>query len=224
VTKILLVDDDESLTESLRRFLTKEDLDVEVAHSSADALAFLRQYDFDLVLLDWELPDSSGIEVCTAHRANGGTTPIIMLTGRNSINDKSTGLDCGADDYMAKPVHTRELLSRIRAVLRRPKSLAPGVTTIGSSQIDLNVGQVTRGGQTYQLTRRESALLLFFIRRPNKIFASRDVLEAVWPAEADASEDSVRTCVKTLRKKLADESDECPLKTVRGYGYLLELG
>jgi DNA-binding response OmpR family regulator len=147
-----------------------------------------------------------------------------MLTGRNSINDKSTGLDCGADDYMAKPVHTRELLSRIRAVLRRPKSLAPGVTTIGSSQIDLNVGQVTRGGQTYQLTRRESALLLFFIRRPNKIFASRDVLEAVWPAEADASEDSVRTCVKTLRKKLADESHECPLKTVRGYGYLLELG
>ena len=146
-----------------------------------------------------------------------------MLTGRGEVNDKSAALDCGADDYLVKPFHPKELLSRIRAVLRRPTSIASDVIAVGTAQVDLRRGNVVRDGETNQLTKRESALLGFLAKHPQKIFSSKELLDAVWPAEVDASDDSVRTCVKTLRKKLAAESEICPLKTIRGYGYVLEI-
>lgn len=218
--KILVVDDDVTLANGLQLWLETLSYDAEVAHNAADALQLLRRFGYDLMILDWQLPDKSGVEILQIIRSENIATPVIMLTGLGEISNRTTGLDSGADDYMVKPVVLDELASRIRAVLRRPVGLLSNVIQIAGMTLDTGKSTINVNGEERLLTRREFALLRFFLSNPNKFFSAADLLSRVWESDKEASEESVRTCIKTLRKKLSITDERCPIQTVKGSGYI----
>ncbi len=218
--KILVVDDDVTLANGLQLWLETLSYDAEVAHNAADALQLLRRFGYDLMILDWQLPDKSGVEILQIIRSENIATPVIMLTGLGEISNRTTGLDSGADDYMVKPVVLDELASRIRAVLRRPVGLLSSVIQIAGMTLDTGKSTINVNGEERLLTRREFALLRFFLSNPNKFFSAADLLSRVWESDKEASEESVRTCIKTLRKKLSITDERCPIQTVKGSGYI----
>lgn len=222
MAKILLVEDDGELVQSLRDWLTLENHVLELATNGDDALQMLSLFSFDVIVLDWSLPGMSGYDICKQYRLNGGHTPIIFLTGRADIASREAGLDVGADDYLVKPFDARELSARIRSVLRRPHvTLAPELR-VGDLVLDPMTRTVTADGGTVQLKPKECSLLEFLLRHPNQTFHSKDLLEAVWSSESDASSDSVRTWMKFLRGQLKSIGKSDLIKTVLGSGYFLE--
>ncbi|HMW88796.1 MAG TPA: response regulator transcription factor [Candidatus Obscuribacter sp.] len=220
--KILLIDDDHQLVESLTILLESEMFTVESVFNGADARDRLRHYDHDVIILDWSLPDSSGVEICKQFRATGKTTPVLMLTGRSEVEDKEIGLDAGADDYLTKPFSTRELLARVRALLRRYAMSSSNILELDNLALNPATREVSRNGRSIELLPREFAVLEFLMRHPNQVFTGQALLNHVWAAESDASVDAVRTCVMRLRKKL-EQDDEAPLiHTVYGVGYKIQ--
>jgi DNA-binding response OmpR family regulator len=223
VAKILLVEDDMGLSRMVRDWLTFEHHLVETADNGRDGLDKLSFYQYDLVILDWELPEMTGIEICREFRTRGGTTPVLMLTGKGTINDKESGYEAGADDYLTKPFHMKELSLRLRALLRR------GGATLQADQLkfrDLSLEpashRVTREGKDLGLLPKEFALLEFFMRHPNQVFSAEALLSRVWASETDTTVDAVSTCIKRLRKKIDLEGQTSVIKTVHGVGYKLE--
>lgn len=221
MAKVLVIDDDDELTESLLSYLTLESHSVELAATGADALQLLSNFKFDLIVLDWGLPDFSGLEVLRRYRSEGGRSPVIFLTGRDDVFSKEAGLDTGADDYLTKPFDVRELGARIRSLLRRPVGLLPTKVKVGNLEIEQDTRKVFIDGNPVRLTNKEYLVLDFLIRHPNQIFGARALLQAVWPSESESAEDTVRACVKNLRRKIT-AGDRCILKTVPGAGYTIE--
>lgn len=221
LAKILLVEDDLELSERLQEWFKAQSDRMEVAHNGKDALQLLRSYQFDVVVLDWELPEMSGLEICLEYRRSGGQTPIIFLTGKSDIDSKQVGLDSGADDYLTKPFEPRELSARIKALLRRPQSLLSSELTFDGLALSVETRTIKVGAQTVHLMPKQAALLEFLMRNPNRAFSAANLLEAVWPSDSSTTEDSVRTCVKTLRRQLASVGKEDLVKTVLGTGYLI---
>ncbi len=221
--KILLVDDDVRLAEQIREFLLLEDYVVDVAHDGADAMQLVNSFQFDLILLDWELPDTTGLALCKNFRSKGVTTPIVFLTGRDSIDNKTDGLNEGADDYMTKPFHPRELSARLRACLRRPAVYHSESYVAGDLLLQQKQRRLTKSGKDIHLRPKEFAILEYLMRHPNQYFTSRQLIENIWESDNDTSEDTIRTSIKTLRKKIADDAEECAIKTTVGYGYILEV-
>ena len=154
-------------------------------------------------------------------RASGGNAPVLMLTGKDSISDKELGLDTGADDYLTKPFHGKELTARIKALLRRPPNLVSDVLKVGDLVLERADFRVTRNGQEVRLLPKEFALLEFFMRYPNRVFSAEALLERVWVSESEATVDAVTSCIKRLRKKLEIDGDKSPISTVHGVGYKL---
>lgn len=222
MAKILLVDDDQNLVASLVDFLTADNHTVETAFCGKDGLQLLQNFAFDLVILDWSMPDLQGIEVLKEFRKTGGLTPIIFLTGMTNIDDKLEGLGSGADDYVTKPFHLRELNARIKAVLRRPKGLLPVSKVVGNLTMIEDTRTVSVDGKTINLGRREFAVLDFLVRHPNRTYSAKELMKAIWPSDADASEDAVRVCVNALRKKITAGDGGCIVKTILGSGYIIE--
>jgi DNA-binding response OmpR family regulator len=222
MTKILLVEDDKELAGTVREWLTFEKHDVEVVHDGEDAWQHLQTYTYDVVILDWELPSKSGLEICRAFRLGGGATPVLFLTGRTAIPERESGLDAGADDYLCKPFHVKELCARVRALLRRPNVVPKTVFAIGDISLDVNTRRVHKAGEDVRLQPKEFAVLEYLMRHPNQVFSTRALMDAVWTAEREASEDTVRTCVKTLRRKISGQGDQCIIQTVHGLGYKVE--
>ena len=223
MAKILIIDDDVDLSKRIRDWLVHEKYTVEIANTGADALQLLKSYPYDLVILDWELPDMDGISICRTFRLSGASTPILMLSGRSKVEEKITGLDTGVDDYLTKPFNLKELTSRLRALLRRPPTMPSDELKNGTLTMNVNAGQVTRGDEQIHLSPKEFALLEFLMRHPGKVFPSKALLDAVWTAESGAGEDTVRTYVKTLRRKITGEDNYCPLRTMSGLGYIMDL-
>jgi len=185
------------------------------------AFARVRSAPYDLIILDWGLPHMSGIEILRRFRSLGGTTPVLLLTGHDTVDDKAQGLDSGADDYLAKPFHMRELSARVRALLRRPPLASQGnVFTAGAIAVDSVRHTVSVGGEAVSLLPREFQLLEFFIRHPNQLFSAEALLKAVWPTDTDATLEALRTALKRMRKKV-DPNGEL-LRTIHGVGYILE--
>lgn len=222
MTKVLVVEDDVELSSKVRDYLVFEKFSVETVYSGADALQLLESFKYDAIVLDWNLPDLSGLDVCKAFRLKGGNTPVLFLTGKFDIEDKVTGLDAGADDYMTKPFHVRELTSRLRALLRRHATVRPDTLTIGNLSLITGSGKVTKKGQSVQLLPKELAILEFLMRHPDQTFSSKAILESVWPSDSEAGEETVRTYMKTLRRKITGEGEECPIRTIIGMGYILD--
>jgi two-component system phosphate regulon response regulator PhoB len=138
------------------------------------------------------------------------------------VEEKTTGLDTGADDYLTKPFHLKELTSRLRALLRRPPTLPSDVLKIGDLTMHVNSAKVTRGEEDIHLSPKEFALLEFLMRHPGQVFSSKALLDAVWTSESQAGEETVRTYVKTLRRKITDKNNSCPLRTMSGLGYIMD--
>lgn len=223
MAKILLVEDDSEARESVVSWLEMENFQVEAVPTGEDALQLLKNYNYDLIILDWGLPKMSGFEVLRRFRSDGGATPVIFLTGRDDVDSKAFGLDGGADDYISKPFDMRELSARVRSRLRRPGGLLPAKISVGNICLDPETRKVMLNSEAVRLTNKEYAVLEFLMRHPNQIFSARAVLDAVWPSETESSEDTVRSCVKNLRRKISCEGQECVVKTIAGAGYTVEL-
>ena|ERR1700691_1499595 len=222
MAKILVVEDDKDLAALIRNLLSAERHTVEIADSGADAVQLLKMFKYDLVILDWMLPGMSGMAVCQDHRSHGGTTAILMLTAKTSIEEKESGLDAGADDYLTKPCDPRELLARVRALLRRPQVVTSREMQVGNLALDTKTCRVFKDSQEIKLLPKEFNLLELFMRYPNQVFSSEALLERVWSSDSSASFDTVRTYIKTLRKKIDSPDSVSCIRTIHGVGYCLD--
>lgn len=222
MSKLLIVEDDQDLLVLIRDLMKREGHIVDLARNGTEAEAALKIYVYDLVILDWMLPDVAGIDVCKQYRAKGGLANILMLTGKKAVEDKEAGLDAGADDYLTKPFHPKELSARVRALLRRPKQIAGAQIAIGDLKLDTRTSQVSRNGQSIPLVPKEYSLLEFLCRHKNQSFTAEAILERVWGSDSAASIDTVRTHIKTLRRKIDGDGSDSMIRTVRGQGYKIE--
>jgi DNA-binding response OmpR family regulator len=223
MAKILYVEDDANLAENVVEWLTFEHHQVELVHSGREGLERIRLAKYDLVILDRNLPEVNGVEICRAHRSDGGTTPIIMLTGMNAITDKETGLDTGADDYLTKPFSVKELSARIRALLRRSSRSVSNLLKANDLELDPVKHSVTKNGMEIHLLPKEFSMLEFFMRHPGEVFSSEALLQRIWQTDSEATPDAVRTCLKRLRRKIDDSDNEerSAIQTVPRVGYKL---
>jgi len=220
MAKILIVEDNEELATIVKLELMTQKHTVEWVDNGATALELLLGCDFDLVILDIELPEMDGYEICSRYRAAGHKTPVLMLTGRSEINDKTSGLDCGADDYLTKPFDGRELHARLRALLRRTGSSASNVLSVGDITLNMESREIKLKGEPVKLMPKEFALLEFFMMNPNKVYSPEALLSKVWQSDKDVSLSTVYTTIKTLRHKISGAGDAV-LETVHGAGYKL---
>lgn len=220
MAKILIVEDNEELATIVKLELIVQKYTVEWVDNGATALELMLGCDFDLVILDIELPEMDGYEICSRYRAAGHKTPVLMLTGRSEINDKTSGLDCGADDYLTKPFDGRELNARLRALLRRTGSSASNVLCVGDITLNMESREIKLKGEPVKLMPKEFALLEFFMMNPNKVYSPEALLSKVWQSDKDVSLSTVYTTIKTLRHKISGAGDAV-LETVHGAGYKL---
>lgn len=221
MSKILLVEDDSALSATTEEWLKMERYTVECAFNGTDAMEMLRSFDYDLVVLDWELPEMTGIEILKQFRARGGKTPVIMLTGKSAIYEKEIGFETGADDYLTKPFHPKELAARVKALLRRPRTYTSELLEVNNVTVDPNTHLVTKSGQEVSLQPMEFALLEFFLRHPGQVFSPEALLRRVWDSESEASLDAIYTCIRRIRKKLDENTEKSVIRTVHGVGYRL---
>lgn len=221
MAKILVVEDDPEFRDMIEDWLSHEHYTVDCVSTGDDGRQRVLYYEYDLIVLDWDLPGVKGVDICKEYRDKGGATPILMLTGKSSISEKEMGLDAGADDYLTKPFHVKELSARVRALLRRGSGLTSNVLKIGNLTLEPVNFRVTKGGVELELQRKEFLLLEFLMRNPNRVFSPEALLERVWSGESDATVDAIRTCVMRIRKKIDSEGQESIIKTVHGVGYKL---
>ncbi len=222
--KVLLVDDDSRLRMNISDWLEHQRFDVEEAKDGMEAKEKLSTYSYDLVVLDWNLPDTEGIEICRWFRNRGGTTPILMLTGKDLITDKVDSFDAGVDDYLTKPFELLELTARLNALLRRGGLVAPSrVLSQGGLIIDPVAHSAKVDGKEVQLTPKEFDILEFLLRHPDQVFSADALLDRLWKSDAEVSPDTVRVYIKRLREKLDKHGRGGLLKNVHGVGYKLVL-
>lgn len=223
MAKILLVDDDAGILLTVKKALESEKYAVDAAPSGSEALDYLKAFEYDLLILDWQLPEMTGIEICKFYRGKH-SGPVLFLTGMSSIEQKVEGFEAGADDYLTKPFHLLELLFRVKALLRRPeKMISEENLTLGDICIDLSAKVVKRGETKIELSPREFEVLEFFIKHPNEIISPDTLLKRVWSSDSEASPHAVYSCLNRLRKNLDPKNKEALIRTVHGYGYKLEV-
>ena len=222
MSKLLLIDDDISLSELVKSALEAAGWNVELAHNYGDGWQLLNNFPFDMVLLDWDLPDATGLKLCREYRDKGGTTPIIFMTGKTDMDSKLTGLDTGADDYITKPFDVREIIARMQVIQRRPSHLLQKDLNINGAVLDLKLSVLSFKGKTLKLSPTEVSILEFFFRHPDQIFYGSDVFASVWASDAEVNNDTVRVHMHILRKKLDPLGLKECIKTVRPAGYILE--
>ncbi len=221
MAKILLCDDDVDFSLVVQDWLTAEHHTVELAHNGLDGLEKLRMFEYEVVILDWQMPGMNGIEICKQYRAESGKAPVLMLTSKVQADEKALGLDSGADDFLTKPAHPKELSARVRALLRRGPIVAQNTLTYLDIELDTVQLTVKRGEQQINLLPREFSLLEYLMRHPKQVFTLEDLLERVWNTESDVSVDTVRTCVNRIRTKLDTAGTPSVIKTVHRVGYTL---
>jgi DNA-binding response OmpR family regulator len=199
--------------------LKTQQYEIDVSYDGDDGAERLLFYQYDVVILDWALPKKSGVQICQEFRSRGGKTPVLMLTGKDAVEDKEVGLDSGADDYLTKPFHLRELSARLKALLRRPVSTVAETINLCGIVLDTKARRVRRDNVDLNLAPLEYKLLEFLMRNPNEVFAPEALLNRVWPNDSDASNETVRTCIKKLRKKIDNEGSESLITNLPGVGY-----
>jgi two-component system copper resistance phosphate regulon response regulator CusR len=219
--RILLVEDEPSAATMLAKGLREEAYAVDVAADGETALAQAFVNDYDLLVLDIVLPGKDGFKVCRELRANGLTVPVLMLTARDAVEDRIEGLDSGADDYLPKPFDFEELLARVRALLRRKPALYPEVITVGDLSVHTRARQVTRAGQSIDLTAKEFALLEYLVRRAGEVVGRADIAEHVWDESYDPFSKVIEVFIQRLRRKVDEGHALKLIHTRRGEGYML---
>jgi two-component system response regulator MprA len=221
--RILVVDDDAAVRESLGRALRLEGYEVELAGDGAEALERLEANgdDHDLVVLDVLMPNVDGLEVCRTLRRTGSRLPVLMLTARDEISDRVSGLDAGADDYVVKPFALAELLARVRALLRRSADEAVDVLRFADLELDPSTREVRRDGDRIELTRTEFALLELFLLNPRQVLTRSIIFERVWGYDFGFGSNSLDVYIGYLRRKTEAGGKSRLIQTIRGVGYAL---
>jgi DNA-binding response OmpR family regulator len=225
--RILIVEDEARLARLIARVLREEGYAPETVGDGRSGLSRALTEDFDLLILDWMLPDRSGVQVVRGLRAAEVGVPVLMLTARDQIEDRVEGLDAGADDYLPKPFAFPELLARVRALTRRPwpeEGNGGAYLSAGDVVLDPVRHEVRRGGERVELTAKEFALLATLLQRPGQVFTRSVLLDTVWGASADVYANVVDLYVSYLRKKLDRNGEPSRIRTVRGVGYTFEPG
>lgn len=225
--RILLVDDEAELTEPLSRVLQREGYSVKVAHDGEAGYELAADGEFDLLILDWMMPGLSGLEMCRRLREHHFTTPVLFLTAKDTLDDRVEGLDAGADDYLIKPFELRELLARVRALLRRPPIREEAqATTLQYQDLTLDsANQIAkRGGgilpeRTIELSEKEAQLLCYLMQHPDQMLTHQQIYDTVWGTSAQPSSNALAAQMRLLRRKVEHEDETILIHTVYGKGY-----
>jgi DNA-binding response OmpR family regulator len=221
--QILVIEDEEKLGNFLRRGLLEESYAVDIARDGEDALYKFDTNEYDLVILDLLIPKTDGITICRKIRETNTNLPILILTAKDAVEDKISGLDAGADDYVTKPFSFSELTARIRALLRRGNKADPIILKIDSLSLNPATRTAHRGSKDITLTAREYALLEYFLRHQNIVLTKTQLLEHVWDYNYDGLSNIVETYVKYLRQKIRTKTTDRELiHTLRGSGYIMK--
>lgn len=216
------MEDEEDLAVTVRDWLAEENHQVDILSDGRQALAVLQSKKFDVLIVDWMLPSLSGIELCSAYRSRGGAGGVIMLTAKRALDEKEQAFEQGADDYLTKPFQLRELSARIKAMLRRLKPEAEQLD-YGDLLLRPKEHKVLRAGQEIHLLPKEFSILQLIMRQPGKVFSLEEIVEAVWGMDADVTPETVRSNIKSMRRKLDWSGKTSYITNVHGVGYKLEL-
>lgn len=219
--RILIVEDEHRIANTIKKGLEQERYAVDVAYNGNDGFDLASTEEYDLIILDLMLPGMDGLTICKELRKKQIHIPILILTAKGQIQDKVEGLDSGADDYLTKPFSFEELLARIRALSRRPKSSIDATLTLEDLKLDPKSFSVERGGKTIQLSNKEFSLLEYLMRYAKKVLTKEQIISHVWDYDADILPNTVEVNIRNLRKKIDHPfKNKKPLiQTVRGFGY-----
>ena len=222
--RILVVEDERRLAEALGQILKKNNYIADVVYDGEDGLDFILSGIYDVVVLDWMLPKMDGIEILKRVRAQGVDTPVLLLTAKSDVADKVSGLDSGADDYLAKPFDTSELLARIRALGRRKGEIVPtDDMSFGDITLDTSGLLLKHSGGSLDLTHKEAQLLEYLMLHKNMVLSKEQIIEKLWGFESEAEANHVEVYIHFLRNKLSSVSKTVVIATVRGVGYMLKI-
>lgn len=221
--RILLVDDEAELTSPLKRVLTREGYQVDVADDGILGQQLACNHTYDLLILDWMLPHKSGLEICQTLRSRASQTPILFLTAKDTLDDRVQGLDAGADDYIVKPFELRELLARVRALLRRYQSLeSPSISErlqVEDLTLEVNNQLAYRGERTIDLSEKETQLLAYFMQHPGQVLTHQQIHHSLWGNQQQPSSNVLAAQVRLLRRKIESQGESPLIHTVYGKGY-----
>jgi len=216
VAKIVVVEDDISLAELVRDFLEHEGNQVKAFHNGLEGQNFILANQPDLIILDWDLPGLTGIEILADYRGFGGKCPVIMLTGHQDVDDKEKGFDEGADDYLTKPFNLKELGARVRGLLRRSQAVIGNVVTVGDIVVDLDTSKVLKSGRNVTLVPREFQLLSYLVKNRKETLSPQELLDNVWTSDAEMTAESLNNVVRRLTKKLDPDGRILRINSIMG--------
>ena len=220
--KILFAEDDRDLSIAVKTLLERTGYLVDTVHDGAEALAYAEAESYDGMILDWMMPEKDGVETLREMRSKGITTPCLLLTARDAIEDRVTGLDAGADDYLPKPFNGKELLARVRAMMRRRETYVPDVITWEDLQLDKGSCELRCGTQSVRLTGKMYQMTELFMENPKHLFSAQQLMDRVWGWDSEAEINVVWVNISQLRKKLSELGSDTEIRVYRGTGYALE--
>jgi two-component system copper resistance phosphate regulon response regulator CusR len=220
--RILVVEDEIKTASYLKKGLSENGFMVDTASTGSEGISLIKNYHYDLLILDVMLPDYNGWNIIREARRQGCQTPVIFLTARDSVNDRVYGLELGADDYLVKPFAFSELLARIRTILRRGPVRLNEILSVADLELDLKRMRATRNGKTIDLTPKEFLLLSLFVQRKGEVLSRTLIAEQVWDMHFHSDTNVVDVAVRRLRQKMDDPFSKKLIRTVRGVGYVLE--
>ncbi len=219
--KILIIEDDKDLLRNTKSQLEKAGFGVDVAETKEEAECQLEVNQYDALVLDINLPDGSGFEICKKIRSQQDSTPIIVMTARDALSDKLKGLDLGADDYVLKPVDSQELVARVKALIRRSSKTPLPILKVGDLEIDPQTQRVKRAGQDISLPAKEFSVLEFLARHSDEVVTRTMLMEHVWGSDFETFSNVIDVYIRNLRRKVDSEGQKKLLHTIRGGGYSL---
>ena len=222
--KLLFAEDDRDLSRAVTALLKHAGYTVDAVMNGNDAMDYAAGGDYDGIILDWMMPGMDGIQVLKALRERGVSTPCLMLTARDAVQDRVTGLDAGADDYLPKPFATSELLARVRAMLRRRADFAPDVARFGDIELDQASMELRCGGRSARLTNKAFQLIQLLMTRPGSIHSVDAIMEHIWGWDSESDSSVVWVHISQLRKRLSELGSRVEIRATRGAGYSLEMG
>lgn len=220
--RILFAEDDRDLNAAVTALLKKNGYTVDSVYDGEEALDYLKDGEYDGVILDWMMPEVDGIEALRRLRASGNNVPCLLLTARDAVEDRVTGLDAGADDYLPKPFNAGELMARVRAMLRRRDSFVPDRVTFEDLTLDKGSGELSCGKKSLRLTGKAFALMTLLMENPHMLFSVQQLMDRVWSWDSDAEINVVWVNISQLRKKLVELNTCTEIRVHRGTGYSLE--
>ncbi len=220
--RILLAEDDRDLSAAVKTLLSRAGYVTDAVFDGEEALSFATADAYDGMILDWMMPRMDGVEALRRMRAEGVTTPCLLLTARDAVEDRIAGLDAGADDYLPKPFNAQELLARVRAMLRRRETYVPDVVTVEDLSLDKGTGELRCGERSAHLTGKAFQMMALFMENPRILFSVQQLMDRVWGWDTEAEVNVVWVNISTLRKKLAELGTAVEIRVHRGTGYSLE--